>query len=223
MIVSYCATVPIMEEFPKSLLNVMKGTPLCPYIFNKPLRYSRDVKNAHHWTTEYVWKNVIPKITSDLHLNFNPSDYNFITNKTVVGDYSHHDYKGPVNCTYTDHEANQTLTGGYDVIRMNSNEPCWSDYHRLYRGAHRVSSLQNHAINSDRCLLIVGDSMTVPIIPILYNYFRKVIVLDARSNKVINNLIQWNEITDMLYCFTTHGWVVKKLWKAYLSPYLKRK
>lgn len=62
--------------------------------------------------------------------------------------------------------------------------------------------------------------MSVPVIPLLAPHFDKIICLDARHNKIIDNLIDWNAVTDVMCMFTTLGWFIKQLWYAYGMPYL---
>lgn len=162
-------------------------------------------------------------LAKDYNLPINKEDYILIEKKTTLGDFSYHQYKTEQEFTFIDLENNITLNGNSNILRVKSNEPMWSDYHRLYRGAHRVSCIINHTCKNNRVLLINGDSMTVPIIPILANYYKKIICLDNRSkyDKKYPNLVNWNEITDYLCMFTTLGWIEKKLPQLYLKPYLE--
>lgn len=191
-------------------------------ILEKPERYDHDIKNKHHWTSKYVWEKIIPILEKDYNFQINKNEYKFIERKTLLGDFSYH-LNTKNKFTYVDIENNIKLTGDASILRVKSDEPMWSDYHRLYRGAHRISYIINHSCNNGRVLLINGDSMTVPVIPIIANYFSKVICLDNRSkfDKKIPNLINWNEITDYMAMFTTIGYTQKKLPSLYLHPYLK--
>lgn len=192
-------------------------------LLSKPERYYKDIKNEHHWTSTYVWKNIIPMLAKDFSLDIKEDDYNYIEWKTDLGDFSYHLYKEKQDLTFIDLENNKTLNGDTSILRVRKDEPMWSDYHRLYRGAHRVSCILNNSVKTDRVLLINGDSMTVPIIPILANYFKKIICLDNRSkyDKKYPNLINWDEITDYLCMFTTLGWIEKHLPQLYLKPYIR--
>lgn len=207
---------------PVPKLETPKHIPSDVVFLPKPLRYSKDVKNEHHWTSKYVWEHIIPMLEKDYNFKVNYDDYIYVERKSELGDYSYH-LNTKNKFTFVDVENNITLSGDASVLRVKSNEQMWSDYHRLYRGAHRISYIINHSCDNKRVLLINGDSMTVPIIPIIANYFSKVICLDNRSkyDKKIPNLIKWNEITDYLCMFTTLGWLEKKLPQLYLYPYLK--
>lgn len=211
----YMVPVPKMEIPTKRITDVI--------LLKKPERYVNDIKNEHHWTTNYVWNNVIPILAKDFKLKINESDFDLIKWNTKLGDFSYHSYKEKQNFTFVDLENNKTINGDNNILRVKPNEPMWSDYHRLYRGAHRVSYIVNNNCKNERILLINGDSMTVPIIPILANYFKKIICLDNRSkfDKKYPNLVNWDEITDYLCMFTTLGWIEKKLPQLYLHPYIK--
>lgn len=217
-----------MNEFhqymvPVPKLENPKTIPSDVLFLEKPERYDNDAKNEHHWTSKYVWEKVLPMLAKTYKFEIKEDEYNFIERKTKLGDFSYH-LNTKNKFTFVDVENNVKLSGDATILRVRSDEPMWSDYHRLYRGAHRISYIINHTCKNKRVLLINGDSMTVPIIPIIANYFSKVICLDNRSkyDMKIPDLVNWNEITDYLCMFTTLGWLEKKLPYLYLHPYLKK-
>ena len=212
----YMIPVPKMETPPHVPDNVV-------FWPETPERYVNDEKNRHHWTSKYVWDKVVPAVAKDYDIPFVRDDYAVHEYKTKLGDFSHHKFKTKHSITFTDIENGKTLHGTSDILRVKPNEPMWSDYHRLFRGAHRISTIINHDVHSGRVLLINGDSMTVPLIPILANYFDKIIALDNRSkfNKKIPNLINKMEITDYMAMFTTLGWINKGLPYLYMGPYVE--
>ena len=55
-----------------------------------------------------------------------------------------------------------------------------TDYHTLYRCPHQCSLIKNKTINNGKKLLISCDSHSIPIIPILANYYEEVAVMDSR-------------------------------------------
>lgn len=191
-------------------------------LLEQPEGYIKDPANAHHWTTSYVWKKIIPMIANDYNLSINPDDFELIEFKNDWGDLSYHKSKISKNFIYHDLENNITLNGNDEILRVSQTENAISDYHRLYRGAHKVTYIENLSIKTNRVLLINGDSMTIPIIPILANYFNKIICLDNRSKNDIKyeNLVNWDEITDYMCMFCTDAWFPPKCFpQKYIHPY----
>ena len=218
---AYCISVPAMEHIPIQGIEMFEASNRQYHIITHPERYSQDKKNAHHWTTAYVWNTILPMIDSDFSIGIDYSKYDFIVNSTLLGDFSYHVYRDDAIYKFINYNTNITLDGSIDIVHMNSNEDSWSDYHRLYRGAHSISSIEHIDKTIGRQLLIIGDSMTVPVIPLLAPFFDKITCLDARCNKVIDNLIEWKKITDVMCMFTTLGWFIKRLWYLYGMPYLE--
>lgn len=224
MIIQYAVAIPQKESLSENEQHsIITNNKHIFRMFTKPDRYNNDPKNSHHWTTNYVYNTVIPLLSNDLQLDINVNQYTYIENNTSIGDYSYHMHRTPMKLRFHNYDDNTILSGTQSILRMTKQEKAWSDYHRLYRGSHSISSVYNYNNTSNRSLVIVGDSMTVPIIPILINHVKKIICLDARSGKYIPNLIEWAEITDILFIFTTLNWTHGKLWKQYLYPYMKHK
>ena len=218
---AYCISVPAMEHIPDSGLKMFIESHRQYHIITDPERYSADNKNTHHWTTAYVWNKVLPLIDNDFSLGIEYSKYYKVDNKTELGDFSYHNYDDDIQYQFINYNTNVILNGNKDIIRMNANENAWSDYHRLYRGAHSISSIEHIHKTIGRQLVIIGDSMSVPIIPLLAPHFDKIICVDARDNKKIDNLINWHTVTDVMCMFTTIAWFLKRSWYSYGMPYMQ--
>lgn len=217
---AYCISVPAMEHLPKGGVSMFEESKHKYHIITRPERYSTDKINAHHWTTSYVWNNILPMIDTDFSIGIDYKKYYLVDNNTDLGDFSYHDYYNSIDYKFINFNANTVLVGQQDIIRMNSNESAWSTYHRLYRGAHSISSIEHINKTIGRQLLIIGDSMTVPVIPLIAPYFDKIICLDARSGKIFKKLFEWNKITDVMCMFTTIAWFENLSWYKYIMPYM---
>lgn len=207
-----CPAMPIPPAIPKNTI-----------LLQQPEGYIKDPPNAHHWTTSYVWNNIIPMLAKDYNLVINTDDFTLIDFRNNWGDLSYHQPKIKSDFVYHDMENSIILYGGNEILRVRTDEDGISDYHRLYRGAHKVSYIENKSVQTDRVLLINGDSMTIPVIPILANYFKKIICLDNRSkhDTKYENLVDWDEITDYMCMFCTDAWFAPRFFpQRYISPYL---
>ena len=54
-------------------------------------------------------------------------------------------------------------------------------YHRLFVGSHAVFHMKNQTVGDDApTVLIIGDSQSVPVIPILCHYCKELVYIDVR-------------------------------------------
>jgi len=56
----------------------------------------------------------------------------------------------------------------------------WTEYHNLYRFAHHISRIDRAGRRSGFRTLLLTDSMSIPIIPVLAAYCDSVLVIDNR-------------------------------------------
>ena len=127
-----------------------------------------EFSNRHHYTTKF-WYSKLNDIMNYLNVtDFNINDFVIIT-----------------HCT-------QHISTLLHSIYFNTK------YHQLFRYSHECIKIENMCSKSNRILIISGDSHTVPLIPILSCYFKKVIVLDNRFNFPSNLFYENEEITDIL-------------------------
>lgn len=144
--------------------------------------------NWHHWTTKYVWNVFLPKLCKDLDIDFNPDDFIKIENKSENGlfDLSYHIPKIDTEVDYENITFNEKRHCKISELRYTHDEavtglPVITYYHRLYLGCHKTSEIINENSKTDRMLILNTDSMSIPLVPILTYYFRKIIVLDNRN------------------------------------------
>lgn len=214
-IIQYIIPVPAME--------IVQHCPPNVTVWNeKPERYEFDGVNAHHWTTKYVWEHVIQKIAMQLNIPFEPA--HFV--KTVVitdrGDFSYHNFSKQLQLTFTDHVKHTSIQGSFDILRAPNTSEYGTRYHQLYRAAHSISTITNHTCNNNKYLLVNGDSMTIPIIPLLVPYFSTIVMLDNRDKPAIPNLIDFDKITDYVAMFTSTNWLVNNRPYTSIHPYLSK-
>lgn len=159
-------------------------------------KYKGWKENGHHYTTQYHRDIVIPKICElfgvdfdfqrDFHLDSytmyvkhedNPSEINHIdlsmpipNNGPKYDVYSFVDDKWDYGCNYE------------DLIHTHKNERQKTEYHTLYKYGHCCSKIINKTIDSDRKLLIDGDSQIIPSIMPLSCYFKEVWYFDNRTD-----------------------------------------
>jgi hypothetical protein len=77
------------------------------------------------------------------------------------------------------------MEGGFEIIRdIDLNNPWhnWSFYHQLFRFAHRSGIVTNLTIDNNEKIVFNTDSMSVPVIPILANYYKEILVIDVRNS-----------------------------------------
>ena len=82
-----------------------------------------------------------------------------------------------------------------------SMNPLYSEYHRLYRGSHACSCVINETVKNDLKIFISGDSMMIPLIPILCCYYKEVVYMDNRDNKSHKDYFEDKVFDEVLLCF----------------------
>ena len=153
-------------------------------------KYMSYKNNVHHWTTQYCWKTVIPLILSQFSINIDTIIFKKIMYVWNDCDFSYHEPISAIKYQLQDFSTGQNYTGD-DVLRNINNCPHLeiSLYHSLCRLAHKSGKISNFSLNSHRKLVVNCDSMAIPIIPILANFFDQMLVIDNRS-KCMKNCIQ---------------------------------
>ena len=165
-------------------------------------RYQNFPKNNHHWTTNYVWKNVFPKIMDIVKIEkFDVADFKYVENKHIVNgelkNLSYHKMIAHQEIQYEEFDTNIKKCGGLDILRDKKYVER-SYYHSLFIGNHRCCLLTNKTCNSQRKLLLNTDSMSIPLIPLLICYFNKILVLDNRTNSCHIDIIKEFNPTDYI-------------------------
>lgn len=171
--------------------------------------YSTYAGNQHHFTTDTHYKILIPSICKELNIDFNIDDFEYVKNIVISNNikYDLSYYKPNKKYEFSiDIDRDGFYEGDFNIL-LGFNKSYKNEYHKLFASSHRSCVITNNTIDSDRCLLISGDSHCVPQIPILACYFKKIIYLDNRDERemnettVIPNSIKWKDIpiTDVFF------------------------
>lgn len=159
------------------------------------LNYMKGYKgNEHHLYPSNFYKMILPLMNLYIkNLNFNINDFDLI-------DYFSEDkrydlsYLAPKNkdMKFTFSKEGKVLSEHGDFSSLNFVNEVWDDttgydinsnYHKLFRGSHSCCKIINETIDNDKKLLVTGDSMLIPAIPILCCYYKEAVFLDNRNNK----------------------------------------
>lgn len=166
-------------------------------------RYVGFQSNEHHFTTEYHYKEVLPKIDSIFHFGFNIDDWNKVSNiinkNNKKFDLSYLKPKIDKSFIATDLINDVDYRGNFNILRFNDNvkKLTWtSEYHKLYAFPHWCSRIVNMEENNGRKLLVIGDSQMIPSITILCYYYKEVWYIDNRYNNNIYDKYMKNEDFD---------------------------
>lgn len=154
--------------------------------------YSNFVSNEHHFTTNYHYKEVLPTINKSIKFGFNINDWTKISNilqkEDKVIDLSYLTPKIDKSFTAYDLINDTNYDCKFDGLLYNDNVKnlTWrTKYHALYAFPHWCSRIVNHDKNNGRILLVIGDSQSIPDIPIYAYYFKEVWYIDNRYNNHI--------------------------------------
>lgn len=163
-------------------------------------RYDGYKGDEHHVTFDSYYKMVIPYLNLYIKtFNFNEEDFEYVPyfskdmrfnfsylkpkddahrftlsiNGVVVG--KHLKFDSLSNAKYI-HKDSKVYFG--EGIKNDDTE-----YQKIYRGSHACSVIINETIDNDKKIFISGDSMCIPIIPVLCCYYKKVVFMDNRDGK----------------------------------------
>jgi hypothetical protein len=54
------------------------------------------------------------------------------------------------------------------------------DFHKIFKYCHFPVKIENYTCDNDDALLVIGNSHTIPFVPILTKYYRTVVIIDNR-------------------------------------------
>ena len=210
--------IPLVLDYLKDKQYLKIG---CP---DKRTRYN-EVGNYHHYTTNFLYENLksIMNFIGVKDFNFNDFVIRENINKNTNQDFSYLYYTKPINYKITtsyytyDKETNIVrYDPGNDVIMCdytfltyakyyNHISPSFgsnltlNNYAKLNFMAHDVGIIENLSTKNDKTILISCDSHSIPLIPILSCYYKRVILLDSRFSGN-NTRYYWEnkEIDDVL-------------------------
>lgn len=140
--------------------------------------------NKHHYTTKYTYEYVLPVVADMLGFSFGMNDFNLVE-CNMQWDISYivpkREYEYELFC-YT---KDKHITGNY-IELFNPVFFRTYTYRNLFRYPHTCSRIINKTLESDRKLMISGDSQMIPSINPLTNYFKEVWYFDNRTGYIKN-------------------------------------
>lgn len=166
--------------------------PRIDFSANDEAFYTGYYPNDHHIKTTYIWENYIKKICDICELPFNKNDFNEVKYFSEDGKFnlSYHEPKDKNNTSFKYIDINMFETyGTFDILRLTKLEAegkyknPLSRYHNLFYGYHSCARIYNNNPITDKKILLVCDSMMIPIIPILAYYCKELTVVDNRERK----------------------------------------
>lgn len=186
-----CAKCVPRQPLPVNVLNELFN-PRLDFIADDTAYYTGYYLNEHHITTKYIWEHYIDVIFNFMEIPFNRSDFQLVPYYDESGHYdlSYHDPVNKSNTNFTYHDINMYETNGtFDILRLVELERSGiyknpiTRYHNLFYGYHSCARIYNHNPHTDLKMLVVCDSMMIPVIPILAYYCKELTVVDNRERK----------------------------------------
>lgn len=174
----------VNEKYKEYQVNDIYRLP-CVKTYN-PL-YSLSTTDKHHYTLQYHRDFVLPIMENLLHFGYCENDFNIIKCYNDNCDLSYFVPKKEMNFDV------HWLLGNKNYLNIpfenglifNEKEGNGEKYYRnMIIGCHTSLKIVNNSIDSDKKLLISGDSQIIPDIAILACYYKEVWYLDNRSGKV---------------------------------------
>ena len=160
--------------------------------------------NTHHYTTAYLFNEVMPLLAKYLHIDFNKDDFQLVS----YNGYDFHIPKQDFNVAVFSADADKLFCKSKDLhdVKQVYLKKCPGTktlYQTLYVFMHRTSIIINQDITNDRILVLNCDSMISPLIPILAKYFKEIIILDNRTQKSYRKFYMNANITDYVCVLQT--------------------
>ena len=164
--------------------------------------YANYPRNEHHYTTATTWNVIFPKFMKDFGIDYNVDDYIYVYYTSEGADLSYHDYNKEMDV--------KVVSGGevFDHLR-DLNGTRLTAYHRLFIAPHKGSIVINNTAKTNRILKLNCDSMTIPLIPLITPYFKKIYVNDYRYEyvKYYDFFKDADYITDECYAYLTCNFI----------------
>lgn len=154
--------------------------------------YSFSTTDKHHYTMQYHREYVLPLMEKLLKFGYNECDFVIINCLNDNCDLSYFVPKKENKFdVYWLLGTKKYLDISFENGLIFNEEEGNGDkfYRNMIIGCHTSLRIVNRSINSDRFLLISGDSQIIPDISILACYFKEVWYLDNRSGKIDNDTI----------------------------------
>ena len=148
--------------------------------------------NEHHITTASYYKVILPFLKlyiKDFPFDINDFEYvpYAIVQNNKIFDISYLKPKKEFKFSMSRNGKELFTNGDFSSLHYMEgtfDDPLnddLTDYHKLYRGYHSCSRVINDTIDNDLSIFITGDSMSIPLIPVLACYFKEVVLMDNRD------------------------------------------
>lgn len=160
--------------------------------------------NEHHYTTKYHREIFLPKLNEIFNFGLDlERDFHVVENY-----YNDFDISMPFPNKDVIYDVFSYLTNEYnenykysDFVNADGKCEYNTEFHKLYKYAHKCSRIINKTSESNRKILIDGDSQMIPSIMPLSVYFKEVWYFDNRSSKSLEKELDSCEFTDVLVQF----------------------
>lgn len=155
--------------------------------------YNGYPSNEHHLTTDFYYNVLLPFIKLYIEdFNFNINDFCKVNRITKINgriyDMSYIEPK----------DKSMLFTMSKNGVDLFENKPFSylhycdgnfddelpddvTEYHKIFRGFHSCCKITNNVISNNKTIFVTGDSMSIPLIPILCCYFKEVVYMDNRD------------------------------------------
>ena len=178
--------------------------------------YFNDPYNKHHFTVEWYYNKLLPIIESQLNLDVNLGDFKkvycenmfcYVPKNTCFYEVYcpkiiHNDETGFAEVYYSlDNLYNETSDSivfpesVYMNAILNYNDP----FHRMFKYSHLCCKIKNPYAVTDKTLLLITNSHSIPFISIFAYYYKTLIIIDNRLIDFnFDFLYSYEDITDIL-------------------------
>jgi len=96
--------------------------------------------------------------------------------------------------TYYDNNLIDDKYRNKSVILASRNVDDFTLYHKQFLGSHIECKIVNKNSMTDKKLLLVTDSMSIPMIPFFISYYREIMYIDSRLNCKTRDLEYYDNI-----------------------------
>ena len=147
--------------------------------------------NQHHLTTKSHYDIILPLLAERIKtLPYNKDDFELVPFFAHDGKYDVSYLKPKKDFRFKIESKGRILDEHCDFMGLtNINEihpdnlalDIKTEYHRIYRASHCCSVVTNETIDNDNKIFISGDSMDIPLVPVLAFYYKEVVMMDNRE------------------------------------------
>lgn len=166
----------------------------------KGMMYDEWKGNENHFIQKYHFDYSMPLLTKLLNLSYEHDDFHLVEKAYEEHTFSILFPKTDFKFELFGFDRDEYLADATfeDLIQNDKQSDRLNDYHRLYRYSHECSRIVNKTIDSDRKLLISGDSQMIPLISWLACLFKELWYFDNRPNKSKQDILNDASFSDVL-------------------------